>query len=320
MRIPEEWTTYNGLSNKPDNFDKFWDNKISIIDSHNFKFKLFEKNLDSNVAKFFDLYFEALDGSKIHAQLVTPKDLTKKYPASLWFHGYHGDSGDWGDKIGTVAEGNIVLALDCRGQGGLSEDNTQTSGMTMKGLIVRGIEEGYENLYFVRQYMDLASVSKIFMELPYVDEKNVTVYGASQGGGLAVVCAALVPQIKKVTVLYPFLSDFRKAYELDCKNSAFEELSYWFQFKDPLHLDENWFFNQLDYIDIQNFATRICADVDWVVGCCDTIVPPITQMATYNKINSSKKLHLLPEYGHEYLPKISDYLRWGYDSVIKNKK
>ena len=47
------------------------------------------------------------------------------------FHGYTGDSGDWAEKLNYVGEG-FPFNVDCRGQGGLSEDvggvtgNTQT--------------------------------------------------------------------------------------------------------------------------------------------------------------------------------------------------
>lgn len=101
------------------------------------------------------------------------------------------------DKIGIVAEGNVVLALDCRGQGGLSQDNTETSGMTLKGLIVRGIDEGYGNLYYVRQFMDLMSATKILANFDFVDETNISAQGASQGGGLAIACAAALSSYKK---------------------------------------------------------------------------------------------------------------------------
>lgn len=308
MNNSKDWINYKGSSKKPIDFDDFWDKKISQVETHKFSYTLVKKNINSNVALFFDLFFEAIDGAKIHAQLVTPKNLKKRYPGSLWFHGYHCDSGDWVDKIGVVAEGIVILALDCRGQGGESEDNTKTVGMTTKGLIVRGIEEGHSNLYFVRQFLDLASAAKILMNFDYVDENEITTRGSSQGGGLAIACAALVPKVKNVIATYPFLSDYRKAYSLDCQNTAFEELSYWFQFKDPLHKKEEWFFQELEYIDIQNLAPRIQATVHWIVGGSDKIVPPITQMATYNKIRSTKLLYILPEFGHEYLPKISDYL------------
>lgn len=208
------WQDYQGSSLKPEDFDKFWDEKINLVSNHQFEFELIEKNLSSKVVNFYHLWFTSIDGAKIHAQLIVTKNLKEKYPAILQFHGYHCDSGDWVDKIGIVAEGNVVLALDCRGQGGLSQDNIQTMGMTMKGLIVRGIDEGYENLYYVRQFMDLITATKILSEFDFVDETNISAQGASQGGALAVACAALSPLIKKVTATYPFLSDYRKAYEL----------------------------------------------------------------------------------------------------------
>ena len=40
----------------------------------------------------------------------------------LQFHGYSMHSGDWTEKLGYVANGVVVAAMDCRGQGGRSED------------------------------------------------------------------------------------------------------------------------------------------------------------------------------------------------------
>ena len=90
----------------------------------------------------------------MHCQLVTPKFTAgKKLKGMLQFHGYHGDSGDFQDKIGWVAEGFVVLAMDARGQGGLSEDCTKTKGGVLKGLIIRGLEEGKENLYYRQVFL-----------------------------------------------------------------------------------------------------------------------------------------------------------------------
>ena len=61
-------------------------------------------------------------------------------PAVLMFHGYTGDSGDRTDKLGYAAAGFTVAALDCRGQGGLSEDGGAVKGTTMGGQIIRGWE------------------------------------------------------------------------------------------------------------------------------------------------------------------------------------
>ncbi|NQU11494.1 acetylxylan esterase, partial [bacterium] len=38
----------------------------------------------------------------------------------------------------------------------------------------------------------------------------------------------------------------------------------------------------------------------------DTVCPPSTQFAAYNKIRSKKSLVIYPDFGHEALPGVSD--------------
>ncbi|MET3207324.1 UNVERIFIED_CONTAM: hypothetical protein ABIC26_000258 [Paenibacillus sp. PvR008] len=42
-------------------------------------------------------------------------------------------------------------------------------------------------------------------------------------------------------------------------------------------------------------------------GLSDKVCPPSTQYAVYNKVKSDKKMLLYHEYGHEYLPHLSDH-------------
>lgn len=73
-------------------------------------------------------------------------------------------------------------------------------------------------------------------------------------------------------------------------------------FFDPLHLREEEVFEKLGYIDIQNLAPNIRAEVLWATALCDQSCPPFSQFATYNKIKSPKRIVIYPEYGHEWLP------------------
>ena len=43
-----------------------------------------------------------------------------------------------------------------------------------------------------------------------------------------------------------------------------------------------------------------------VVGLMDTVCPPSTQFAAYNKITSPKALAIYPDFGHEDLPGFTD--------------
>lgn len=311
MINPEEWLHYEGLGKKPADYDAFWDKGLKEMNALPNTYTTESVPIPSRVAEAFDLYFTGINGAKIHCQLIRPKHFNPEqtHKGMLLFHGYHTSAGDYQDKFGWAAEGFVVLAMDARGQGGLSEDVTHTRGDVLKGLMLRGIEEGPENLYYRQVYLDLAQTAKILMTMPGVDATKIYACGASQGGGLAIACAGLVPEIYRVQVSYPFLSDFRMAYKLGAQTNGFEEIPYWFQFKDPLHEREDEVFNALDYIDIQNLAPRVKAEVYWSMGLQDTVVPPQTQFAAYNKLAGKKHLLVLPEYGHEYLPRVSDKIR-----------
>lgn len=306
----EELFQYNGRGKKPEKFDEFWEKELSRIDSCPLEYQIEKIDIPSNVASCYRLTFNSFDGTQISCQLLKPKHLKAKSSGMLFFHGYHVNSGDFSEKIGWAAEGFVVLAMDCRGQGGLSENKEPSvKGSSLKGFIIRGVEEGPESLYYKRVYLDTVIAAKILMSLDDVDEDNISVQGASQGGALALVCAALEPRIKKAFVMHPFLSDYRRAFELDIKNSAYEELYYWFKFRDPLHEKEETFFETLEYIDLQHFASKIKAKVILATGLDDEICFPSTQFSVFNKIDSSKDVIVLPEYGHEHYPKISDKVR-----------
>jgi cephalosporin-C deacetylase len=308
----KELFSYKGSGIKPEDFDSFWDEKLEGLDDWPLNYTIEKVDFPSKVASCYKLTFESIDGAKITCQLLKPKNFSGKLPGMLQFHGYHVNSGDFSDKIGWVAEGNVVLAMDCRGQGGLSENKeSSVKGSALKGFIIRGVEDGKHHLYYTKVFMDTVIASRILMELDEVDEENISVQGSSQGGALALVCASLEPKIKKVNINHPFLSDYRKAYTMDVQNSAYEELYYWFRFRDPLHEREDYFFNTLEYIDIQHFVSRIKASVIMTTGLADVVCFPITQFAAYNKLECPKKVLILPEYGHEHYPKIADKLR-GY--------
>ena len=78
------------------------------------------------------------------------------------------------------------------------------------------------------------------------------------------------------------------------------------QIYDPKHEQEEELFTKLGYIDIQNLAGRIKADVLFFTGMMDMMCPPSSQFAAYNKINSNKKMNIYPDFGHEGIPGSND--------------
>ena len=102
--------------------------------------------------------------------------------------------------------------------------------------------------------------------------------------------------------MYPFLSDYQRVWEMDLATGAYAELREYLRRFDPMHLREQEIYTRLGYIDIQHLAKRIRGEVLMATGLMDTICPPSTQFAVYNKITAPKKLVVFPDYGHEGIP------------------
>jgi len=303
----EELKTYQGRNPRPDDFDAFWDQAVAEMQAVDPQIELVPAEFQVPFAKCSHMYFTGVDGARIHAKLLQPPEgAPAPHPAILMFHGYSMNSGDWSDKLGYVAQGYTVAALDCRGQGGLSEDKGGVTGWTLRGHIVRGLDDSPRKMLFRQIFLDTAQLAKIVMDMPDVDETRVGATGRSQGGGLTLACAALEPRLKLAAPVFPFLSDYQRVWEIDLAENAYAELHDYFRRFDPLHEREEELFTRLGYIDVQHLAPHIKADIRMYVSLLDEICPPSTQFAAYNKIQAKKSMVIYPDYGHEDLPGHSD--------------
>lgn len=299
-----ELKTYQGINPRPADFDAYWDAALKELDAVNPNVDLIpSKDIQPAAAEAFNLYFTGVGGARVHAKYLRPRKATKPHPAVLQFHGYSGHSGEWADKLNYVSEGFSVAALDCRGQAGLSEDNSQVKGNTLQGHFVRGLNDpDPKKLLFRQMFLDTAQLARIVMSFDEVDATRVGAMGGSQGGGLTLACAALEPRIKLVAPVFPFLSDYRRVWEMDLAKDAYDELKKFFRMYDPHHEREEEIFTKLGYIDVHHLAPRIKGEVLMLISQMDNICPPSTQFAAYNMIQAKKKYLLYPDFGHEGLP------------------
>ena len=297
----EELKQYQGSNPCPYDFDEYWKRALEEMNAVEPETQLIPAEFQVDCADCYDLYFTGVRGARIHAKFLLPKNITKPVPAVLQFHGYGGDSANWSEKLNFIAAGFAVAALDCRGQSGLSEDTGGVIGNTQHGQFIRGLLGNPDDLLMRHIFLDTAQLAKIVMSLPQIDENRIGAMGGSQGGGLTLACASLVPQIKLAAPEYPFLSDYKRVWEMDLSVAAYEELRNFFRMYDPRHEKEEEIFLKLGYIDIQNMTKWIKAKVLMATGLMDTVCPPSTQFAAYNKIQSEKSVLFYPDYGHEWL-------------------
>jgi len=306
----EQLKTYQGINPRPADFDTFWDKSLAEMRAMDAQVELAPAEFQAPFAECFHLYFTGVGGARVHAKLLRPKNAPKPHPAVVMFHGYSGDSGDWSDKLNYVGQGFSVAALDCRGQGGLSDDSGGVNGNTLHGHIIRGLDDALAGdpakLLFHQIFLDTAQLAKIVIEMPEVDPKRVGATGGSQGGALTVACASLEPRIARAAPVFPFLADYKRVWEMDQAKDAYAELKDYFRHFDPNHKNEASIFEKLGYIDIQHLAPRIRGQIQWSIGLMDTICPPSSQFAVYNKISAPKSMVVYPDFGHEGLPGVND--------------
>lgn len=297
-----ELKAYQGTNPRPDDFDDYWARALQEMEKTEPDVALIPASFTSPVAECFDLYFTGVRGARIHAKYLKPKHQTGKAPAVLMFHGYSGSAGDWHDKLGYVASGFHVAAMDCRGQGGASEDVGGIIGNTLNGHITRGLSDGPDKLLFRDIFLDTARLAHIVMAMPEVDATRVGAMGGSQGGALTLACASLEPRIARIAPVYPFLCDYQRVWEMDLANEAYQDMRDYFRHFDPLHKRQEQIFHDLGYIDVAQLTARIRATVLMATGLMDTICPPSTQFAAYNRITAPKSMLIYPDFGHEGLP------------------
>jgi len=299
----EKLLTYTGSSPLPKDFDAFWDNALKDLDNQPLDYELEDVDFSAPGVVCKNLYFTGVGGARIGCKFIRPENITGKIPAIAMFHGYSGHSGGWLDKLPYAYAGYAVLAMDVRGQMGLSVDNHIVEGNTLRGHIIRGLSShNPENLFFRNVFLDTAQTARVLMTMDFIDAARIGATGGSQGGALTLACAALEPRVKMNAPQYPFLSDYKRTWEMDLFKDAYEELLYYIKRVDPRQQNINKMFETLGYIDVSNLAPRIKGETYMFITLMDSVCPPSTQFAAYNKIVAKKSCEIYPNHGHESLP------------------
>lgn len=296
-----ELKIYQGSSPCPSDFEQFWETSLAELELVDFNLDMSPSKLQFPNTECFELYFDGTNEARIHAVVAKPKG-DKITPAVVVFHGYSCNIGDWFNLLPYTACNMTVIAMDCRGQGGKSIDTGGIIGNTYHGHVVRGVEDCPQKLLFRNIFLDCVQLIKIVRTFDWVDKKRIGITGASQGGGLTLACAALAGEINCCASVFPFLSDYKRIWDMDLDIECYAELRDYFRKQDPLHETEEQFFERLGYIDIQNLASKISATVKMYVGLMDRTCPVSTQFAIYNKLNCSKSMVIYPDFAHENLP------------------
>lgn len=304
----ERLREYKGTNPIPEDFDSFWDKRMEEVQKHPLEYKIIPSEIIGNDScGFYDLWFKGINGENLYAKYIRPK-IEYDLPIILQFHGYPGASRGWFEQASFAGMGCAILAMDCPGQGGNGEDVGGFKGTTVSGHIIAGLDGDPKDMYYVRLFQNVSILCRIAEELEGIDKNRIYANGASQGAGITLACSSLNPVIKRCAALYPFLSDYKRVWDMDLDLVAYEGLRYYSRWFDTMgERNENVFMN-LGYIDVHNLAHRLQAEILFGTGLMDNICPPSTQFAVYNNITSKKKHVIFPDYTHEEIGVFDDML------------
>jgi cephalosporin-C deacetylase len=200
--------------------------------------------------------------------------------------------------------GYAYVILDTRGQGsswGAGGDTADPVGSTAAtpGYMTRGILDP-KDYYFRRVITDAVLAVDTARALPGVDASRVAFKGASQGGGVTLGVAGLVPDLIAVMPDVPFLCYFERAVSM-ADTMPYPEIRQYLS----VHRDvTEQVFRTLSYVDGVNFSKRATAPALWSIALMDDICPPSTCFAAYNRYGERsgavpKDVTVYPYNGHE---------------------
>jgi cephalosporin-C deacetylase len=160
--------------------------------------------------------------------------------------------------------------------------------------MTKGILDPYD-YYYRRVYTDAVLGVEVARHHPMADPARVAVTGGSQGGGITLAVASLVPDLWAVMPDVPFLCDFPRATRICEKDPYAEIVRYLSVHRD--HIEQS--FTTLAYFDAAILVQRATAPALFSVALKDQICPPSTVYAAYNSYAGSKEIVEYPFNDHE---------------------
>ncbi|GAA4416106.1 acetylxylan esterase [Georgenia halophila] len=279
---PEALEAYLPEIDEPADFDSFWSSTLDEARAVDIDVRLERVETGLELVETYDVTFAGFGGHPVRGWLTRPAGRTGPLPAVVQFVGYGGGRGLPVEHVVWAAAGYVHLLMDTRGQGSRSGAGGDTpdpvgSGPAVPGFLTRGILDPAEH-YYRRVFTDGVRAVDAVRAVEGVDPERVTTYGGSQGGGIALAVAGLVPDLRAVMADVPFLCHFRRATQITDSMPYGEITQYMAVHRDQIEQ----VFRTLSYLDGVSFARRANAPSLFSVALMDTTCPPSTVYAAFN--------------------------------------
>ena len=292
---PSELVAYLPARDEPEDFDLFW--KRTLAD-HGEAPDIQMARVDTGLSTVdvFDVTFAGYGDQPVKAWLVLPIGAARPLPCIVQYVGYGDGRGLAIDHLLWASAGYAHLVMDSRGQGGETADGSVPPGSDVDGPpVVRGLHDpaGY---YYRRVYVDAVRAVEAVRTRPELDPARVVLAGASQGGGIALVAAALLAvPVSAVLCDLPFLCHWSRAVRVSDRGPYAEVARYCASHRLPV----TTVLDTLRYFDAVAFAARCQVPALFSVALMDRVCPPSTVYPAYNHYGGDKRMVVWEFNDHE---------------------
>ncbi len=257
------------------------------------------------------LRFSSLSDTLIYGWLAVPKRLTEPGGSrgSLWLPGYSLGNPPLGPE--SLYPDTVTLGLNLHGN--LPDMPYKHPSVSGADYITSGIESPQTYIYRRIVGHCLRGLDVLAAQ-PEVSPERLIAGGMSQGGGLALVTAALAPNVKLCLADMPWLCALELALSLldRDKYKAAKAARYPdarglvadYADAHPEIADE--IYRTYAYFDPLSHAPGIRCPTQMSAGGRDPSCKPLTIYAVYNELTCEKEMLFLPAVGHDIVPAMHD--------------
>jgi cephalosporin-C deacetylase len=304
---------YRSTVASPDDFDEFWTSTVSDARRHDVLLDVVPVATGLSLVETWDVTFAGFDGHPVRAWYTRPAGVTDDLPAVVEYLGYGRGRGLPQERLTWAAAGYAHLLMDTRGQGGQYGSGGDTpdpvgSDPAAPGFVTRGILDP-ATYYYRRVLTDAVRAVDAARALPGATAPSgaaptgpagsvapqVAVVGNSQGGGIALAVAGLVPDLAAVMVSAPFLCDIPRALSITDADPYAEVVRYLAVHRGAA----DQALRTLAYVDGVHHARRATAPALFATGLRDTVCPPSTVFAAHNVYAAERQIAVYPYNHHE---------------------
>jgi len=296
----DELKIYRPAREEPKDFDAFWQSTLDEARTYPLNAKFERVDYGLTAQETFDVTFNGFGGQPVKGWLILPSQSKGKLPCIVEYIGYGGGRSFPIDWLLWSSAGYAHFVMDTRGQGsawspGDTPDLYAEGGNAhYPGSMTNGILDP-KHYYYRRVFTDAIRAIEAARSHSDVDTSKIAVTGGSQGGGITIAAAGLIPDIVAAMPDVPFLCHYRRATEL-VDTYPYKEIADYCH----IHRDKvETVFDTLSYFDGVNFAARTKTKALFSVGLMDQVCPPSTVYAAYNHWAGEKDIKVYPYNGHE---------------------